>query len=374
VTGVYLLEEHIDRIYDLPRQVNNSLSHIDFVENERNTSKAAFGQADWRFLSTFDLTFGIRYTSDYKKLDNAVVNMLTPADIASITEQYGRAPGLAPATATYSGEDRKGFTAWTPKVALSWKPTEEENVYASWTRGFKDGGFTGTAPSLEAFHVGFLPETVNSYEVGVKSLLAQQSVRLNFSAFYYDYNNLQLSDRYLLTPSDLTTAVSVVINAGRATSEGVELEGEWLVTPDLKLGLESDALVTRVDAVAAGSTLLVGKELPRSPGGELDLNASYDFEAAKTGLPVNLELAGDYKWTAHYYFLPNETPATEQPAFHVVNAHLAVSWPQSNWSLNLWGKNITNTHYFSGINNSGVIDFVNFADPATFGATLLWHL
>ncbi|MDB6083991.1 MAG: hypothetical protein JWN43_1872, partial [Gammaproteobacteria bacterium] len=91
-------------------------------------------------------------------------------------------------------------------------------------------------------------------------------------------------------------------------------------------------------------------------------------------LPVNLELAGDYKWTAHYYFLPNENLATEQPAFRVLNAHLAVSWPQSNWSLNLWGKNITNTHYFSGINNSGVVDFVNFADPATFGATLFWHL
>src|SRR5258707_15670645 len=113
--------------------------------------------------------------------------------------------------------------------------------------------------------VGFLPETVNSYEVGVKSLLAQQRVRLNFSAFYYDYNNLQLSDRHLLTPNDLTTAVSIVINAGRATSEGLELEGEWLVTPDLKVGFETDALKTRVDAVAAGSTLLVGKEPPRSP-------------------------------------------------------------------------------------------------------------
>jgi iron complex outermembrane receptor protein len=373
VTGVYLLKEHIDRIYDLPRQVNNSLSHINFVEDERNTSKAAFGQADWRFLRTFDLTLGIRYTSDYKKLDNAVVNKLTPADIATITAQYGRAPGLAPATATYAGEDRKGFTAWTPKVALSWKPTDEENVYASWTRGFKDGGFTGTAPNLEAFHVGFLPETVDSYEVGVKSLLLQRSVRLNFSAFYYDYNNLQLSDRHLLAPNDITTAVAIVINAGRATSEGLELEGEWLVTPDLKLGFESDVLDTRINAVAAGSTLFVGKQLPRSPGGELGLNASYMLDAAKTGLPVNLELAGDYKWTAHYYFLPNENLATKQPAFHVLNAHLAVSWPQSNWSLNLWGKNITNTHYFSGINNSGVVDFVNFGDPATFGATLLWR-
>ncbi len=373
VTGIYLLEEKIDRVYDLPRQVNNSLSHIDFVENERNDSKAVFGQADWRFLHSFDLTLGIRYTSDYKKLDNAVVNKLKATDIAAITAQYGRAPGLAPATQVYSGEDRKGFTAWTPRVALAWKPTEEENIYASWTRGFKDGGFTGTAPNLAAFMVGFLPETVNSYEVGVKSLLAQQRVRLNFSAFYYDYNNLQLSDRHLLTPNDLTTAVSIVINAGRATSEGLELEGEWLVTPDLKVGFETDALKTRVDAVAAGSTLLVGKELPRSPSGEVGLNASYMFEASNTGLPVNLELAGDYKWTAHYYFLPNENLVTEQRSFHVLNARLGVSWPQSNWSVSLWGKNITNTHYFSGINNSGVIDFANFADPATFGATLFWR-
>lgn len=87
------------------------------------------------------------------------------------------------------------FNAWTGRAVLQWTPSDNAELYASYTRGFKAGGFN---PAASAGFPGvpdqFAPENINSYEVGIKSVLADGALRANLTGYYYDYNNLQVSN------------------------------------------------------------------------------------------------------------------------------------------------------------------------------------
>lgn len=376
VAGAFYLNEDTDRTQGLIRQVNNAYSSVAFVQRARNDSIAGFGQVGWKFAPNFELTAGARYTHDGKKFRLDVVDLLTPAQRAALTAQLGRAPGINPATQLFSGTEEKSYGSVTPRVALAWQPVSNENLYVSWAKGFKSGGFDGNAPTLAALAKGFDPETVNTYEAGVKSLLLDQSLRLNLAAFYSDFKNLQLRDRRLLVPNDPTTNVVTVINAARASIKGLELESDWNLTPQLTFGATVSLLRSRVDEVVPASTLIQGTKLPRAPDYEYGVNAGYRLAAARSGLPADVEFAADYQRTATSYFDINEQLGGKQLAYGLVNARIIVSPSGKSWSVMLWGRNLGDTRYFADAQSTqaGRLATVVFGDPRTYGLTLNWSL
>jgi iron complex outermembrane receptor protein len=376
VAGAFYLNEDTDRTQGLIRQVNNAYSSVAFVQRARNDSVAGFGQIGWKFVPGFELTAGARYTRDRKKFGLAVVDLLTPAERAALRAQLGRAPGINPATELFSGTAENSYGSVTPRVALAWEPARNQNLYASWAKGFKSGGFDGNASRLAALANGFAPETVNTYEVGIKSLLLDQSLRLNFAAFYSDFKNLQLRDRRLLIPDDPTTNVVTVINAARATIKGLELESNWKLTSEFAFGAMVSLLHSTVDEVAPGSTLIQGTKLPRAPEYEVGVNTVYRLAADRSGLPADIEFAAEYQRTGLSYFDINEQLGGKQPAFDLVNARVTLFNPRKNWSLMFWGRNLTDTRYFADAQSTqaGRLGAVVFGDPRTYGATLSWSL
>ncbi|WP_156677962.1 TonB-dependent receptor [Sphingomonas profundi] len=169
---------------------------------EQNTighsqSYAVFGDFNLSITDRLRLSFGGRYTHDRKKNRNRVD-----------ADQF---PGV-----TYNG------SKFTPKVEVDYRPNEQIMAYASWSRGYRSGGFSGRGTTLVSSTTPYGPETVDSYEIGLKMALFDRKLLFNIDAFYADYNSLQQS-----TTVPTSTGVgneTIVTNVGSAKIKGIEAD------------------------------------------------------------------------------------------------------------------------------------------------------
>ena len=148
-------------------------------------------------------------------------------------------------------------------VSLDYRFNSNVMVYARVARGFKSGGFNGRANSV-AERTQYEPETVTSYEIGLRSTIANQ-LRLNVTAFYNDYRNFQarVSGTGLDPVTGLPSPNLSVINAGRLNIQGVEVEAAWTPVP----GLLIDAQVaTSTRNMRSSATSASPRRQPRLPG------------------------------------------------------------------------------------------------------------
>ena len=160
-------------------------------------SYAFFGDFNLQLLDKVRLSFGGRWTHDKKTSENFV------------------APNQFP-KANYSG------SKFTPKVGLDYRPTDDLMLYTSWSRGYRSGGLSGRGQTLISSTTPYGPETVDSYEVGVKSAFFDKRVLFNIAGFYSDYKSLQQN-----TTIPISGGVgneTVVTNVGSATIKGLEAE------------------------------------------------------------------------------------------------------------------------------------------------------
>jgi len=160
-----------------------------------NTSYAGFADFDWQFLPHFRLNVGGRYTHDEKTINNT----------------FG----------AFLGAPSANFNKFTPKVVLDYRPNDNFLFYASWSRGYRSGGFSNRASTVISTNKAYGPETVDSYELGAKTALFDRKRLFNVAAFYADYKNLQQNTT---VPGGPTGNETLVTNVGSAAIKGVELD------------------------------------------------------------------------------------------------------------------------------------------------------
>lgn len=272
------------------------------------------------------------------------------------------------------------FNDFTPKAGIQWNATEDLMLYFSYTEGFKSGILIAgqSNPLLD-------PETVEAFEVGAKGTFLNNRLQLNAAGFIYDYTDLQVG-RTLPAPGGFTT---IFENAAEAEVTGAELEAEWLVTERFFL----QGTVTYLDATfedfltrdpfeltrqffggpVAEPEQLAGKSLLQAPEWAWTLRGEYRFDippVMDTQWQGRLGLEVAFK--DDVFFTPQNVEALGQSSTTVVNANLAFASSNEKWTLNLWGKNLTDKLIYTGsfvINttrsNAGML-----APPRTFGATL----
>lgn len=210
-----------DTPFDDPLVSNLTYAELSSIKRE---AWAVYLQGTYDLSSQFSVTAGVRYNSD-KYSGMAASN--------SDTEDYTSGPFLQP-------EPTEGLSTkeWTGKVALDFRITPENLLYASYTRGFKPGGINssaagGNSSAALGFETGiqptYRPETVNSFEIGSKNRFFNNSLTFNASAFYYDYSDLQFLDEDAILYGEGTA------NAPGARIYGLELEGAWAITSKLKI-------------------------------------------------------------------------------------------------------------------------------------------
>lgn len=313
---------------------------------EHNYGFAAFGQVVYTINPQWDITAGLRYDLEHKKEevkgefqpDGGDV-MVTQADTSS----------------------KANFKAFTPKLTVAYHVSENNNLFASYSRGFRAGGISqlGSDPSQPPLYA-YKPEYSDNYEIGSKNTLFNKRVRLNIAAFYTFVNNAQVPT--LVLPD----AITVTKNAGKLQSKGIEAE----VAATLFKGLDVDYNFGYTHArykdllVASNGTAvnLQGNHQVYTPEvtSMLALQYTYDFDDTHT---TRLVARGEWRYLGNQYFdLANQI---EQKAYNIFNARAGVSL--KNYEVFVWGHNLANKTYIDYAYDFGA---THLGNPRTYGVTL----
>jgi len=402
--AIYAGFDRLDSIND--RGSTNDL----YSQNSRNY--AFFTHNIFHITDELDFTFGLRYTNERKRFGATFGNDNTacPAQQAALTPFLTNAGLSAVAggliglscqgnsTAELNGvsiSDRRSEDEFTGTAVLSYRPTEDLLLYASYSRGYKAGGFNLDRSALKPpiFVVGGLPTTTfaaaggaqalvgnlqfdpeinNAYEIGVK--YSRGPITLNLTGFRQDFRNFQLNtfngtvflvqtingcDNLVggsAADNDLSAATGSCapddVTYG-VRSQGIEIEA--LVRPrrdmSLSLGLTLADTKYRGDLVGNSNGVPLDPALRVLPGNHLSNAPERVFTGAFTWTPRlgNSGLTGlfyvDARLTDDYNTGSDLFPQKSEDAYAVVNARLGVRGANQRWSVELWAQNLFDENY-----------------------------
>ncbi len=329
---------------------------------------AGYGQVDYNppiLDDKLTLTVGLRYSNETKF--GSRFESLTTGGASFVT--------IPQINAT------KNYDSATPMFVAKYAVTEDVNVYAKYAEGFKSGGFNGEAPTLQESVIPFAPETVDEYEVGIKSRWLDGKLNVNVAGFYDQHSNLQLSV-FLGTGS----AASVVRNAGSADISGLEADFQALPVSWLSVTGAVGYLNTKYNTfIDGGVNVANDRAFPYAP----QFTASMSGDATLMDNDFGkLHFIVDYRHSDAYYQYPYSfNPAadsyagsTKASAQNVFDARLRltdIQVPDGTVDVEMWGKNIGNDKYrINGIPfppSFGSITLSYYGDPPTFGGDVTYH-
>lgn len=341
------------------------LPGYDFVGDDPVESQtvAAFLHTEWHLTDKFNLTAGLRYTSDEKIYNYTRTNpdgSPNPA-VGSLNGESGK----------YSGN----HTDW--RLGVDYRITDDSMVYAQASTGFKGGG-VNPRPYLPSQVQPFDPETVTAYEVGSKNYFLGRRLRLNVAAFFSDYKDIQL----LLVqcpqfnppgfPANFPCAAPQ--NAGDAEIKGVELETEFRPTDRLSFDASVsyiDFAYTRIDPQAGGPTNpngpQIGDSIPNTPPWKYSLGAQYEAPIGEGTLTPRL----DWSWQDAQFASVNSNPLNRIGAWGVLNARISYKPSQdSTWDGAFEVTNVTNEFYYVMKLNPGPYIWAQPSRPREWALTI----
>jgi iron complex outermembrane receptor protein len=311
---------------------------------------SVFGELDFFITEKAKLTVGARWTDESKEATFSIIGTCA-LDFSSCTDT----PGQDNANLTNSLSD----SDVTPKVALSYYLNDDVNTYLSYTRGFRSGALDARAQTVDSFlNSAADPETVDSYELGVKSFLLDRRLRLNLALFSMKYDDMQrlaLEDCEIGTPGCDTGQVQRLINAAKSTIDGIEIELSYAATDNLAL----DATYGYIDAaydewlgfdVNGGGydpnvdpALAEKLKFERVPDFNYMLAATYTQPMA-SGSSVAFRASYDYR--DDYFNDALNTPIIRQEGYGLFDASVTYSSADDRWRVMLFGKNLADEEYF----------------------------
>lgn len=332
---------------------------------------SAFGELSWNANDKTKLTVGLRATRNEKSFDRNVYFGTAPSPYEPLAALPIALQPLASAVfgtpANTIGADRKD-DALMPSAKIQYRLNPEAMVYASYTRGFKAGGFNGTGSSGVAAELAFDPEFVNAYEVGIKGQWLGNTLLTNLDVFRSDYRDLQVA---VSRNNSAGTPLTVISNAGASRSQGVELETQWVASQNLRFAANATYLHARfVTYRNVGPTPLqirngiATQDLsdtppPFAPTWSGNIVATFSAPVADTYRFI-AELS---PYLTSRYLLSgngNGDPIIAQGGYARLDARISLASADDRWSVDLLGKNLTDRTilaFGTNVQNSGTYAF-----------------
>jgi iron complex outermembrane recepter protein len=357
----------------------------DVANDIQNEDYAAFINLDYR-LSNWGFSAGGRYT-------HVKTNFLGgQSDLNSFplgSTLYPIVTGLPYLRYFPAIPDSQSWDIFDPKLGIQYHFSPDLMAYASWAKGFKQGGWTTrlSAVITDPTFARFSPEYSSTYELGLKSEWFNRRVLANAAVYYTDYTGIQLNVQQGISP--------VYTNAGNAKIKGAELELQWLVGGGLQINVSGDyidAYYTYVNPNAnipqqilpdgtnvCPATAIVGEpphpvcaiqppgvtqldaKLPKTPKYKGSIWPSYDFVLPST---ATLRLLAAFTYTSEIWNDSLNTPELRRPASRQLDASLHYVSPGGKYDLAFGGTNLTDDRYCTaGSPNAGAGEVGCYYNP-----------
>lgn len=346
IAGVYYYDAKTDQTHafdhgtafptvSLQGVVRTDVSQID------TRSYAAFGQMTYNLTDRLDVTVGARYTKD-KKSDDRTVKLTGPAFSVSVTDSW---------------------SSLDPAVTVQYKFDADSMAYLSFRRGFKSGGFQTLFPATAAIaSTPFLPERVNSYELGLKTQWFERRLVANAALFRSD-----IADQQILRVT--APGQNTIDNAGATRTDGLDLSIIARPLSALRLSAEMTFQSAKFRRYQNGTVSLAGNRQLRSPDRMVAAGAEYEFDLGARG---SLTFGTDYAYRSEAFFdnLNSQIPGLYQPSFGLLDARATYAPRNSSWRVGAWGRNLADKKYYRNVAVGGVTGLATPGDPRTYGVSL----
>jgi iron complex outermembrane receptor protein len=362
VSGAFYMEEDVDRKEEYYTQYNTLLQgafglagigDVLFTQKNKTTSMALYAQVDWHVTEQWTLTYGGRYSYDKKKITQDAIDLLgggVPTGVPLILPEFP-----APVKADDDWSD------YTNKVSVSFQPSDDMMLYATFSQGYKSGAFPSQAnlPSVAATPVD--PETVDNYELGMKSTWWDNRIQFNVTLYDMDYSDLQVFE--------LNNRLLLVLSSAQAESKGVDVDFNILLMDNLTLSTSynySDATYT--DFTSSGGANYDDNDMVYAPNSAFAIDVDYRYDLGSAGA---LDFNVTYNWKDDYYTSPSNADKTKQDNIGMLGASVAWSSNDESWLVSIWGKNLDDEQQLASlIVDPTQITSESYMAPRTYGVTV----
>ena len=398
--GFYLTYENENHYYvynsglALFGQLNGLPTNMHFYDNHSLSyqldTTAVFGELYWSLNDQIDMTFGLRYTDEEKESTQRTVYLgflSNPNVLGGGYETFGN-----------------DWQETTGKVNINYHVNDEVMLYATIARSYKSGGFntlSADSPLLDPVTgdpdlAYFSPEFIDSLEVGAKTRLLDNTLQANFTAFYYDYADMQVSK--IIAQSSVNENVDSTIYG---------LESEFIYAPDanwtfswnvsyLNSEISDFSSVDPTDPNQMGTTdgvtsvfgnnVLIadgtpgieadldGNQLQQAPEMSSTLTVSYQMPLSNG---MNLQVGTNYYWQDEYYARNFNTANDVIDSWTVWNASAMLTSADESWYAEVFVKNISDDDNVTGQYTTDAVSglFTNqfILEPRTYGVTVGYY-
>jgi iron complex outermembrane recepter protein len=364
LAGAYYFQEHA--FESNPVVFAAGLQQIVAPNRFRTESAALFTHLSYAFNDLFSMTLGGRYTDEHKRFTGG------QADLNELLTKFG-VPAVAfpvpsdPAILYPPGLNKLHANNFSPRAGLEFHPANDMMLYASYSKGFKSGGWTSRLTFPASVAPTFDEEKATSYEVGLKSEFLDRRLQVNVAGFLTNYDGIQLNIQRGVSPT--------FENAGRARIKGAELETQAVLTDALHVFASVgyiDAHYLSVDDPTG--VINVHSDLPKTPKLTAHIGPAYEIRLPSQGA---ITLRGDYSYRSRAANDAENSPDIYARAVSLVDFSATYAPAGDSWSLTAGGTNVFNRRYIvNGVNQLGGVgeEFVTYNRPAEWYATLRFKL
>jgi iron complex outermembrane recepter protein len=344
---------------------NPALDLFEGYNTQDTNSYAAFAQATYELFANTHLTLGIRYSHDEQDYEGHTIRY-----------PVSGTPVVSPDATDDFQTDKSTY-----RVVLDHQFTPDVMGYISFNTGYKTGFYN--IAGFPADSAG--PEFLDAYEVGLKSELFDNRLRLNVAAYYYDYQDVQAL--YLLN------GLAVAINAGSAEVKGFEAEAtavpvdnwnirlgfNWMPDADYNEFTPCPGPQNPPFVFPPGSAVYdcSDSRMVNAPKWDVSLGTDYTIRSSVGDLnfSVALKYTSDFPWDADFGDVRGyNTGVYEEPSRTLTNAQVKWTSLSEIASVTVWGRNLTDEEYqVYGTQTAGSGKMGMPGEPRTYGVTLGYH-
>ena len=376
IAGLYYFHEDLDSSVSFAAPglglspftgTSGDLEGVGQISSMTTNSYAGFGNLDFAATSRLKLTLGLRFTHETKNVQYDAfiddVSNFVPLAFAGSAEIVNDA-----LVQTIDFPAEKSWNNVSGRAAASYTITEGVMVYTSIARGFNSGNYNGGAFIFPAEATLVNPETLTSYELGLKTEFGK-NFRFNIDGFYYDFKNQQV---FILETGPGGTPFQQLSNAAASSLAGAEAELAWKPITGLLAQVGAGYTYSRFDSFDSPTGgNLTGNTLPSAPKTNLNGLIRYELPVSAGTFAVQL----DGKYQSKQFFSVDNDPLLAQGGYTILNARISYSTLEDRLIISAWGRNIGNRNYLASAYDLSAYGFDQYVvgDPRTFGVTVRYR-
>lgn len=335
VTGVFLSQDRLNEKFNSDFTDRLGFSTLTSYVQKVQT-QGLFGQVDCAFTDQLKGIIGLRQEHEKRELEDYYSGFLNGT--------------LFPGTTAFPDHTSFSNTGTSGKVGLEYQLTPSHLLYASYSRGYKSGGYTAHNSGNQLAIAPFDPESVNAFEVGFKSDITDR-LRLNGALFYYGYHDQQVLG--LSYSQQSNSLVGAFVNAPRSRITGGELELLWHPLQGFEvqqyLGYKEGKYTDDFNAVNGAATLAAGGERYTNYKGEalsfpkLSYGGSFAYTWPVDQFEIRAETNYSYRDEYKQEILLGKDYTVDP--YWLVNASVTLSPRNGKWSAGVWARNLLDEEY-----------------------------